>query len=82
MYLYAQFMKFIQPGAVHVESAGQGSRTFGHAAFLDPDGRRVLVVANAGAQRAPFLVRSGGGQFAADLPARSVATFCWTAGPR
>jgi len=81
-HIYGQFMKFIQPGAVRVESTGLGSRTFGHAAFLNPDGRRVLVVANANAQHAPFLVRSGGAQFAVDLPARTVATFCWNVSPR
>lgn len=81
-YLYGQFMRFIRPGAVRVESTGPGSRTFAHAAFLDPDGRRVLVVANARGKQASFLVRSGDGQFAAELPERAVATFCWSAPPR
>jgi O-glycosyl hydrolase len=79
-FIYGQFMKFIRRGAVRVESSGGARRKFGHAAFHHPDGSLVLVVANAGAREARFLVRSRDGQFASALPARTVATYTWKSG--
>ena len=38
-------MKFIQRGAVRVESS-EGTRSFANVAFRNPDGRLVLVVVN------------------------------------
>lgn len=71
-------MKFIQRGALRVESMGRRSRNLGHVTFLNPDGGVVLVVANAGGQETRFVVRSRGRQFETGLSGRSVATFRWT----
>jgi glucosylceramidase len=77
-FIYGQFMKFIQRGAVRVDSTGRRSGNLGHVAFLNPDGCVVLVVANAGGQDARFAVQSRGRQFETGMPGRSVATFRWT----
>ncbi len=79
-YMQGQFMKFIQRGAVRLESTAPRARGFGHAAFLNPDGHVVLVVANAGAEASSFAVNSGGRQFETELPAKSVATYLWKSG--
>ena len=73
-------MKFIQRGAVRLDSAAPRARGFGHVAFLNPDGHVVLVVANAGAGASSFAVNAGGHQFETELPAKSVATYLWKSG--
>lgn len=78
-YLYGQFMKFIPRGAVRVESDNpEGKRLFSNVAFRTPEGKMVLVVANAERNNAAFSVRCGEQAFDAALPAGSVATYVWT----
>ena len=76
-YMYGQFMKFIQRGAVRVESSLPEMRTFSNVAFVNPDGRVVMVAANAGRGAQPFAVKCGGGMFDTELPGSTVATYLW-----
>jgi len=76
-YMQGQFMKFIQRDAMRVESSLPEMRTFGNVAFLNPDGRVVLVVANSARDPQPFAVKCGKKMFKTELPAGSVATYMW-----
>ncbi len=78
-YMQGQFMKFIQRGAVRVESSLPDMRSFGNVAFYNPDGRIVLVVANSAREPQPFAVKCGDTMFKAELPAGSVAAYRWSA---
>jgi len=75
-YIYGQFMKFIQLGAVRIAS-NAGSRVPANVAFRNPDGSLVLVVVQTESKpREPTLTWRGR-VLTTSLPARSVATFCW-----
>ncbi|HOZ47488.1 MAG TPA: glycoside hydrolase family 30 beta sandwich domain-containing protein [Candidatus Hydrogenedentes bacterium] len=74
-YMYGQFMKFVQRGAVRIDSSA-GDRSFSNVAFKNPDGSIVLVVANRMAER-PFRILCGGLSAFATVPAKSVATYVW-----
>lgn len=76
-FMQGQFMKYIQRGAVRVESTLPDVRTFGNVAFLNPDGRVVLVAVNAAREPQPFVVKCGKRMFRTQLPAGSVATYTW-----
>ena len=76
-YMYGQFMKFVRPGAVRIDSSGADSRLTGHVAARNPDGSLVLVVANAGREPWEFAVNFGDRQFRDSLPAGSVVTYRW-----
>jgi glucosylceramidase len=75
-YIYGQFMKFIQRGAVRIDS-GEPERTFGSVAFRNPDGKIALIVANAGEEPREFRILSGEQVAATSLPRRTVATYIW-----
>ena len=75
-FLYGQFMKFIQRGAVRVGSS-EGSRRFANAAFRNPDGQLVLVAVNADDREQSFNLVCAGRAASAHLPCQSVATFTW-----
>jgi glucosylceramidase len=75
-YIYGQFMKFVQRGAVRVDS-GDLEKTFGSVAFRNPDGKVVLIVANAGDEPREFRIVSGDRAAPASLPGRAVATYVW-----
>ena len=87
-YQLAQLSRFIQPGAYRVAtpnfvtyyvSHGGGAVTAGldDAAFVNPDGRRVLVVYNTAASATHFAVASGGHAFTYTLPPAATVTFTW-----
>ena len=77
-YMYGQFMKFIKRGAVRLETAHLGNRSFAAVAFRNPDGAIVLVVANAGREDRSFVVQCLGRMFQTELPGNAVATYVWT----
>jgi O-glycosyl hydrolase len=74
--IYGQFMKFIQRGAVRIDS-GEPEKALGGVAFQNPDGRIALIVANAGTEAQEFLILFGEMAATTSLPARSVATYVW-----
>ena len=71
---FAHFSRFIRRGAHRIESTGGGD--VAHAAFENPDGSQILVVANTGADRA-IEARVGGHSTAVQLARNSVATLVW-----
>jgi len=75
-YMYGQFMKFIRPGAVRVQS-DEPSGLLSNCAVHHRDGSIVLVVVNRGAQPARFDVEWNNQHLPAEIDARSVATYRW-----
>lgn len=74
-YVLAHFSKFVPPGSVRV-----GSTTLeqlDNVAFLTPEGKIVLVIANTGNFRKHFDVRYHGKTMEAELPEESVGTWVW-----
>jgi glucosylceramidase len=68
------FARFVKPGARRVLCAAS-RLDLGAAAFVNPDGSTVAVVLNRTEAATPFVLRLGAQAFAAELPARSIATF-------
>jgi glucosylceramidase len=63
-------------GATVIESSGAIDRV-AHVAFVDPDGRKSMMLTNAGAART-VRVRNGGRMAEIALPANSVTNLSWT----
>ena len=76
-FMYGHFMKFIQRGAVRVESTMPDIRNFANVVFRNPDGSIVMVVANASRKDVVFTVECLGKTFSASLPATAIATYQW-----
>jgi glucosylceramidase len=74
-YILGQFSKFIQPGAVHIDSNVVGS--IDNVAFKNPDGSIALVALNEGSSAQSFQVSYGGSTFGYSLPGGAIATFTW-----
>lgn len=73
--------KFVQPGAVRIESNSFGQGSLEDVAFRNPDGSIALLVMNSGGETVHFNVEWNG-QFAiCSLKANTVATLVWTASP-
>jgi glucosylceramidase len=74
-YVLAHFSKFVPPGSIRV-----GSTTLeqlDNVAFLTPEGRVVLVIANTGNFRKRFDIRYHGKTMESELPEESVGTWVW-----
>jgi glucosylceramidase len=77
--VWAQFSKFVQPGAVRIASTNLESSDLPNIAFRNPDGSISLVVLNDNASSPEtFSVGSDGQSFGYTLPASSIATFTWS----
>jgi glucosylceramidase len=63
-------------GATGIESSGRIDK-LAHVAFLDPDGRKSMMLTNAGAERT-VRIRNGGRMAELALPANSVTNLSWT----
>lgn len=74
-YTIGHFSKFILPGARRIHSSNASGIL--SAAFLNPDGTRVLIVFNDTSGSNPFQVRWGSKAFVYTIPANSGATFVW-----
>ncbi|WP_245623965.1 glycoside hydrolase family 30 protein [Flavihumibacter petaseus] len=74
-YIIAHAAKFIPPGAVRISSTTTGNLP--SAAFLLPDGRKVLIVANAGNDAVGFNIKFKGKSAFTSLAVGSVATYTW-----
>jgi glucosylceramidase len=79
-YALGHASKFVPPGAVRIES-----NTFPggieNAAFLNPDGTRVVIAFNAAKDKQDFTVSWSGRSFSYRLPPGAAATFRWQGGP-
>lgn len=75
-YMYGQFMKFVKRGAYRIFST-PGDRYFNNVAFLNPDGKLVLIVANAENNSKLIGVNSEVISFEYEIPPKSVITFVW-----
>jgi glucosylceramidase len=75
-YVLGHASKFVQPGAVRVDSTTTpgGIET---VAFENPDGTIAMIALNAGSATEDFTVAQGGRDFGYSLPAGAVATFVW-----
>jgi glucosylceramidase len=78
-YVLGHLSKFVQPGAVRIDSTGYGDGGIQNVAFRNPDGTIVLVAVNSGGTQ-NFQVSYGGQSFGYNLPAGAMATFTWPAG--
>src|SRR5262249_32139954 len=76
-YALGHASKFVVPGARRIASSTNGSGSVQSVAFKNPDGRKVLVVLNAGPATA-FKVHSAGRSFLYTLREGDVATFTWS----
>lgn len=77
-YTIAHMSKFVRPGAFRVESGRLSASTkLEHVAFLNPDGSKVLVVLNQGADNSKFTVVFGENQFNYTIDPNAVATLYW-----
>jgi glucosylceramidase len=68
------FARFVRPGARRVLCASS-RQALECTAFVNPEGSLATVVMNATEEPAPFALRIGDRQAAAELPPRSIATF-------
>ncbi|QYN18491.1 lectin [Amycolatopsis sp. DSM 110486] len=75
-YVLGHLSKFVQPGAVRIDSTGYGEGGVENVAFRNPDGTIVLVALNTGGTQ-NFQVSFGGQSFGYQLPGGSMATFTW-----
>ena len=75
-YMYGQFMKFIQRGAVRIDS-GAIEPKLSHVAFKNPDHTVVLVLANLDKKPREVKITDGALSFAGNVPAESVCTYQW-----
>ncbi|MDY6922948.1 MAG: glycoside hydrolase family 30 beta sandwich domain-containing protein [Pseudomonadota bacterium] len=74
-YAFGHASRFVRPGARRIESLEPEG--LAAVAFINPDGERVLIVLNEGAAPAAFDIREDGLSLAAELPARTAATYVW-----
>jgi glucosylceramidase len=75
-YAYGHFMKFIQRGAVRIEST-PGDKEINNVAFRNPDGMITLIVANTGSSVREVQVGCRENWVGAGLKAKSVTTLTW-----
>ena len=74
-YVVGHAAKFVPPESVRVESSAV--EALPNVAFRTPDGHRVLIVANPGAESQSFQIHWHGKSAAATLGSGAVATYVW-----
>jgi len=78
-YMYGQFMKFIQRGAVRLGTASEaGAREA--VAFRNPDGTIVVIAVNPDGNQQTLRVDAGFGNAVFTMPSASVASVVFAAG--
>ncbi len=80
-YVLGQLSKYVQPGAVRIESNSYGHGSLQDVAYKNPDGSVAVLVFNGAAQPSNFSLNWNGRNVAYTLPAGAVATFTWAAHP-
>lgn len=76
-YALGHLAKFVQPGAVRVDSNSFGRGDVEDVAFRNADGSLVLLVLNAASKPREFAVSWAGRWFRDELPAGALATYRW-----
>jgi len=76
-YLFGQVSRFVQRGAVRIESTYGSRRTVTSAAFANPDGTTALIVVNQTRRRQALAIAYPGIWADVVVPARTVATYVW-----
>ena len=74
-YIIAHASKFVRPGSVRIGSSVVNNLP--NVAFKTPDGKKVLIVLNAGSSSAQFNIRFDGKYVTPTLQAGAVGTFIW-----
>ncbi|MXV17089.1 glycoside hydrolase family 30 protein [Hufsiella ginkgonis] len=74
-YSVAHASKFVRPGSVRI--ASPEPENLPNVAFKTPDGKKVLIVCNAGQAAQVFAIRYQGKTAAATLERGAVATYVW-----
>jgi glucosylceramidase len=74
-YIVAHASKFVRPGSIRIASTENSELP--NVAFLDPTGRKILLVLNEADQPKTFSIRFGSQTATATLPGGSVGTFEW-----
>jgi glucosylceramidase len=77
-FLYGQFTRFLQRGAVRVDSDYGSTNTVTTVVFRNPDGQNIAVVVNQTGQDQPFRLVSIDGEMSDTLPPETVGTYRWT----
>ena len=75
-YSLAHASRFLQPGAYRIAS-NSGINGIIDVAFLNPDGSKVLLVANVASSPRPFGIHWHGQTAASSLPGGAIATYTW-----
>lgn len=81
-YALAHASRFVRPDAYRVASTATTAGLDNVAFHNTDDGSVVLIVVNSNPQPTTFVVSQQDQRFSYTQPARSVATFRWTPGPR
>ncbi|MTE17797.1 glycosyl hydrolase [Streptomyces sp. TRM43335] len=76
-YVLGHLTKFVEPGAVRVDSTGQGPGGVQNVVFRNPDGSRAAYVVNTASSARTFSITDAGRSLSHSLPAGAVATFTW-----
>ena len=74
-YIIAHASKFVPPGSVRI--ASNTTSTVHNVAFQTPQGKKVLIALNEGANPVNFNIRYQNKWTVANLPAGAVATYVW-----
>ena len=74
-YIIAHASKFVRPGSVRIGSSTVNNLP--NVAFKTPDGKKVLIVLNAGSSSTAFNIRFDGKVVTPTLEAGAVGTFIW-----
>ena len=77
-YSIGHFSKFVRPGARRVSTTMPAELSnMGFVAFLNPDGSKVLITGNYGAEFKTFTMQQGTKYFSYSVPPKSEATIVW-----
>jgi glucosylceramidase len=78
-YTMGHLTKFVKPGAVRIDSTGNG--TVANVAFKNPDGSKALIAYNTSGGTQKIRVNWRGQSFVYSLPTKTSATFVWNNTP-
>jgi glucosylceramidase len=74
-YVIAHASKFVRPGSVRIASNNAGSIVT--VAFKNPEGKKVLIALNKGANTESFNIRFNGKMVTTSLTGGAVGTYVW-----